>query len=109
MAPRSPGRATSPVSGSMRTRRIPGGTRKGTAGLPSSAGSMKLLKIGAATEEPVSLRPSVLGSSNPANTPTTRAGVKPINQVWKESTAEQGLPDRENRGENFRARVGADM
>ena len=42
---------------------------------------MKALKIGAATEEPVSRRPSGVGLSKPTNTPTARSGENPMNQV----------------------------
>ena len=58
---------------------------------------MKSLKIGAATEEPVSCPPqgclpSVLGVSNPTNTPNTRSGEKPMNQVSFESFVVPVLP-----------------
>ena len=60
MMPRSPGRAYVPVLPLTRTSRMPGGTRNGMAGAPSSAAAMKSRKIGAATEAPVSFLPTNL-------------------------------------------------
>ena len=66
MTRRSPLWASRPVDGLMRTSRIPGGIRNGIAGRPAKARFMKSRKIGAATDDPVSPRPSVRGVSNPA-------------------------------------------
>ena len=74
-------RATRPVSASTRTSRMPGGIRNGIAGSSLSAAFMKSRKMGAATEEPVSPTPRVLGASKPTNTPTARSGENPTNQV----------------------------
>ena len=60
---------------------IPGGLLNGISGIFKSASFIKSLNIGAATELPVSLKPSGLGSSNPTNTPTTRSLEKPINHA----------------------------
>ena len=65
ITPRDPLRTGLPVRESTRTSWSPGGTRNGMAGLFCSAASMNDLKIGAATEEPVSRLPRGLGLSNP--------------------------------------------
>ena len=60
---------------------IPEGLRKGMSGLSLSAFFIKSLKIGAATELPVSLKPNGLGLSNPTKTPTTKSLENPTNQA----------------------------
>ena len=60
---------------------MPGGLLKGISGLFFRVFFIKFLKIGAATELPVSLNPSGLGLSKPTNTPTTKSLENPMNQA----------------------------
>ena len=60
---------------------IPEGRLKGISGLFLRTSCIKFLKIGAATELPVSLNPRGLGLSKPTNTPTTKSLENPMNHA----------------------------
>ena len=60
---------------------MPGGRLKGMFGLFLRTFFIKFLKIGAATELPVSLNPSGLGLSKPTKIPTTKSLENPMNHA----------------------------
>jgi hypothetical protein len=64
-----------PVSGSMGTVMIPGGTAKLSSATPESARRMNSIQMGRAARPPVSSLPRLRGTSWPTQTPTARRGV----------------------------------
>ena len=92
MTPGWPKMPRLPVLASIGMSSMARGTRKGVAGSSFRASFMKSATMGATSSPPVRPLPMGLGLSNPTKVPTTRSGVKPMNQASRSSFDVPVLP-----------------